>query len=106
MLLLIAAVDSAAASVLTPAAKIQTAKIPMLSASPQLAGLKLGGNGRSKLVWDVLRRGGNPFDNDSGLGLKARALLESSFTPPEHTPLHCTVSSLRHAEALDCAAQR
>jgi len=42
-------------------------------------GRLLGGTGKAKLVWDSLRDGLSPWDNEEGVTPKARALLASHF---------------------------
>ena len=46
----------------------------ILAASVEECGALLGGSGRARQVWDLLRDGVSPFDDDAGtLGRKARA---------------------------------
>ena len=66
---------------------------PLLGVAPTAAGSLLGGSGRAKLVWDVLRTGRDPFDEDSGLGLATRAALHAQFSPPAHEVLASSVSA-------------
>lgn len=52
----------------------------ILSASPERTAELLGGSGRSRLVWELLRRGEDPFGSDL-LGKKARERLHDAFGP-------------------------
>ena len=67
---------------------------PLLSVGPsELTGL-LGGSGRAKLVWTTLRRGGDPFTQETGLGKKALAALHESCVPKlGYARLRSSVSS-------------
>lgn len=70
-----------------------TSSLPtVLSVPPAAAGALLGGSGRAKMVWEVLRDGGDPFEEASGLGLKTRRQLEEVFAPMRHELLTSTVS--------------
>jgi 23S rRNA (adenine2503-C2)-methyltransferase len=60
--------------------------------APSAAGGLLGGSGRAKLVWEVLREGRDPFDEGSGLGQNTRAALHAHFSPPAHEMLATSVS--------------
>lgn len=53
----------------------------------------LGGTGRARQVWDVLRVGGDPFSSSGSLGKKARRALEASFTPPNYREMRSTTSA-------------
>lgn len=65
---------------------------PLLGVAPSAAGGLLGGSGRAKLVWEVLREGRDPFDEGSGLGQNTRAALHEHFSPPAHEMLATSVS--------------
>jgi adenine C2-methylase RlmN of 23S rRNA A2503 and tRNA A37 len=65
---------------------------PLLGVAPSAAGGLLGGSGRAKLVWEVLREGRDPFDEGSGLGQNTRAALHAHFSPPAHEMLATSVS--------------
>jgi 23S rRNA (adenine2503-C2)-methyltransferase len=64
----------------------------LLGVAPSAAGGLLGGSGRAKLVWEVLREGRDPFDEGSGLGQNTRAALHEHFSPPAHEMLATSVS--------------
>ena len=65
---------------------------PLLGVAPSAAGGLLGGSGRSKLVWQILREGRDPFEEGSGLGRSTRAALHAHFSPPAHELLATSVS--------------
>ena len=66
----------------------------VLSASPDVLGAALGGTGRSRLVWDVLRVGGDPFTHPpEQLGRKARLALSEQFEPPGYRVVQRSVAS-------------
>lgn len=64
---------------------------PLLALPFDDIAVPLGGKGRARQVWDILRRGDDPFSDDS-LGKKARAALTASFTPPGYRKLRSTTS--------------
>ena len=68
---------------------------PVLGVSPDDLVPLIGGKGRAKQAWEVLRRGDDPLAEDSGLGNKARAALLSSVKPvgDDYTISRTTVSS-------------
>lgn len=76
---------SSSAMVVTPAR-------PLLALPFDEIVAPLGGLGRARQVWDILRSGGDPFTAED-LGKKARTALESAFTPPGYTHLRSTTSS-------------
>ena len=65
----------------------------ILGVSPDEMVPLVGGKGRAKLVWEVLRSGGDPMAADSGLGKKARAALEEYLSPISYELSCSTVSS-------------
>ena len=65
---------------------------PLLGVAPSAAGGLLGGSGRSKLVWEILREGGDPFEEGSGLGRSTRAALHAHFSPPAHELIATSIS--------------
>lgn len=69
-----------------------SARPPLLSVSPAAAAIPLGGTGRAKIVWDVLREGADPFEAASPVGKKLREALETSFARPSHAVIHETTS--------------
>ena len=56
----------------------------LLSVPPATHGDLLGGSGRSKLLWDILRQGEDPFADASPIGKKFRRALEASFIRPAY----------------------
>lgn len=56
----------------------------LLSVPPATHGALLGGSGRSKLLWDILRQGEDPYADASPIGKKFRRALEASFQRPTY----------------------
>lgn len=65
----------------------------LLGLTPDALAPLVGGTGRSKQIWEIIRRGNDPFVEDSGIGLKARAALESSCTGLQYEVSRSSVSS-------------
>ena len=66
----------------------------VLSASPDALGAALGGSGRARLVWDVLRRGGDPLtEPPERLGRPARSALADAFGSPAYRMITRSVAS-------------
>ena len=53
---------------------------PLLGVSPDAMAPLIGGSGRAKMVWDILRDGADPFASEAPVGKKLRAALEASFS--------------------------
>ena len=64
----------------------------LLATSPEETARCIGGSGRSRQVWEILRSGGDPFTSDE-LGGKARRALVEAFEPVIYQVLTSTVSS-------------
>ena len=57
----------------------------VLAASPESLGLAMGGAGRSRFVWDVLRAGGDPIRHPpSQLGQRGLDALRTQFEGPQY----------------------
>ena len=67
-------------------------KPSLLGATPDTAARLLGGSGRARQVWDVLREGGDPFAEPELLGIKARRALLEGFSPPTHRVVATSVA--------------
>lgn len=67
----------------------------ILATPPAAAATVLGGTGRSKMVWEVLRRGDDPFSaaNMAGFSGPLRSALSGAFSPPVHPVGAAAVSS-------------
>lgn len=63
------------------------ARPSLLHLTPEAAGELLGGSGRAKLVWELLRDGHDPFgeDGEAQLPGPTRQALLQRFSPPAYT---------------------
>ena len=72
-----------AAYALAATAVVPAALPPLLGASFNAATIALGGSGRARAVWDILRRGADPFGpSGDALGGKARTALAAAYSSP------------------------
>lgn len=72
-----------------------TNALNLFSMSPEAAAVKLGGSGRAKKVWDLVRAGEDPFGADGEAKLPAKTVraLRASFSESKSTVISETASA-------------
>ena len=93
MLITLIAASSISIAALAPASAFAANPSSVLSSTPDSLGRALGGSGRAKLVWDVLRAGGDPVATPpERLGRQARDRLRE-LGPPAYRLLTRSVAA-------------